>query len=211
MRKSFLFLSIAGLIAWLPPAAALATDIEEKWLVGVGLGSSHLGTEEDPGSEEGARIKETGAGGNIVAGYGFGPVFAMRASVGGTRHETERDGDGVNFGNFGLEFLGVFRDLETFRPYLMGGVGYFSLKTSEGAFDFETTGGGLIGGGGFYYFFSDLFALDVGLRLDFIQWETAKATLTFEDGSSAEVALPISEEGTAAEIRVAASWWIDFS
>ncbi|NNE44941.1 MAG: hypothetical protein HKN12_12100, partial [Gemmatimonadetes bacterium] len=101
----------------------------------------------------------------------------------------------------------LFRPGQPFRPYLVGGVGGFSMGSRQDNLDFEVNGPGITLGTGFAYFVSERFALDFALRGDFINWEEATATLTLPGGAQTEVATPIEEEGSAAKVFFGLNWW----
>ncbi len=193
----------------LTPAPALATDTEELWTLGFGLNWSYLGTEERTadGSANDVFIDASGIGATVTGGYGINANMAIRGEASLTQHDTDNPDIEVIFTTAALEGLWIARDMETFRPYVMGGVACYSLESRETRFEFETTGYGILAGGGFYYFFSDNFALDASIRGDFINWDTIKARVGDGGGTTLEASAPIDESGSVAKISAGAAWW----
>lgn len=199
-------------VSLLLPATSFATDTEEMWLLGFGLNWTDIGSVSEDDNTAAADpnaifIDDTGIGGSIIAGYGFGPALAGRLELSTTEHDTSDPDVQFFYSSVVGEMLYIFRELETWRPYVLGGLGWFSIKSTADALEYEITGSGLSLGGGFYYFFTDNFTLDASVRGDFISWSDAKATLKFGDGSSVSAGVPIDESGSAARISAGASWW----
>jgi hypothetical protein len=175
---------------------------------GVGLHTNSVGNDTDrtdapPGS---LFLNGTGAGAELWAGYGFTPSFSMRLFFAGAEHSTS-DGDvKIEFGGATIEAMYLFRNPEVIRPYLVGGLGGYSVASRVNDYDYETTGPGLVLGTGLQCFFNDTVAIDVGLRGEFIHWEEASATRT-TGGSNTQVRTPLDEEGGALKFVVGTSFW----
>lgn len=204
-------LAVAAIIvvSLLLPSYSFATEIEEMWLLGFGLNWTNIGSEDEPTDPDpnAVFIDDTGIGASIVAGYGFTPAVAARVELSATEHDTSDPDVQFFYSSIVPEVLYVFREMETWRPYILGGLGWFAVNSRDDAIEFEITGGGVSLGGGFYYFFNDNFTIDVSMRGDFISWQNATATLTLVDGSTVAAGIPIDEQGSAGRIAASGSWW----
>lgn len=201
--------ALAGAAALLCCPGAAATAGTDGWMVGLDFGTSHIGA-EDPSPGDPANsvyVDETGGGGTLLVGYGFTPSFVLRLNVSGAQHDTSDPDTEFWISSGTIEGLYLFRNPEPLRPYVMGGVGGFSMRSRRDELDFEVTGPGAVVGAGLVYFLGKHFALDFGVRGDFINWEESKATFKFPDGSTASVATPVEGEGSAAKFLFGAGWW----
>ncbi len=191
------------------PTLSFATVTEDMWLLGFGLNWADIGATDrtENASTGDLFIDDTGIGGTITAGYGFGPALAFSVEGSATDHNTSSPDVDFFFSSLVGEMLYIFRDMETWRPYILGGIGVFAASSRENAFEYDVTGTGLSVGGGFYYFFTDHFSLDGCLRGDFISWGEEKARVTLANGTTLEASAPIDDSGSTARISAAASWW----
>jgi opacity protein-like surface antigen len=198
----------AGAAALLGPAAASAWDTA-GWMIGLDLASSHADFEDRTtvSPPNAVFIDDDGGGVNLIAGYGFTRSFALRLDLAGAGHETTDPDVEFRLSSATVEAMVLLRVPEAFRPYLVGGVGGFTARSRRDDFDFDVTGPGVTLGAGFLWFTGRRFALDFALRADFINWETATATVTLPGGSTATVDTPVEEDGAAAKILVGVSWW----
>jgi opacity protein-like surface antigen len=187
----------------------LANDTQGV-VLGLSLHSNHIGAEERTSDAPSGSvfIDKSGGGATLFGGYGFTPSFALLISFDGAVHETTDPDVELTHASFVIEGRYLFREGQSLRPYLAGGIGGFQVASRQGAFDFETTGPGVTFGGGLEIFLARHVALELGVRADFINWEEQRATLTSSDGSQAVVETPIEKEGGAAKIRLGVSFWI---
>lgn len=206
----------AGLFA--SPVHAADT---EGFFVEASVNTNHLGgtSERQQGdSPDDVFIGENAPGGTVILAYGLTPSFALRAAVSGADHEsTEPDVD-FHFSSLSIEASYIFRTGSEVRPYLYGGLGIFSLDSTEGSgfisaspneadYEFETNGPGMDFGGGLYSFIGEHFVFDAGLRFDLISWDKETAEWTLGDGTKVSVNNPVDEDGTAAKLLLGAGWW----
>ncbi len=200
---------VSMVVSLLFPVHSAATSTEGLTLLGFGLSWSNIGSDDQSSTSDpdDVYVDDTGIGGMLAAGYGFGPALAIRLEASVTAHNTSNPEIQFTSSNLLAEMLYIFRDMETWRPYIFGGVGGFAVKSKDNELEIEITGPGLSAGAGFYYFFSDNFTIDASLRGDFINWSEAKATLTQANGSTFAAGLPIDESGSAARIGIGGSWW----
>jgi len=202
-------LALAGALLLAVTVPALAQPDTQGFTLGLAIHSSHIGAEEESASSpaNSVFVEKNGAGVSFIIGYGFTPSFLLRFNVGVAEHDTS-DPDYEFFLSSGMiEAMYLFRAGEPLRPYVQGGLGAFGMKSRQDALDFETTGGGVVAGGGFYYFLANRFALDFGLRADFINWDEQTATLTFPNDSTATVETPVEGGGAAAQFHLGGSFW----
>ncbi|MFN8178046.1 MAG: outer membrane beta-barrel protein [bacterium] len=209
--------NIAGVVvvAAVLGAATLATSAPARadtqgFAFGLDMHSSVVGTvDEKPGAPPGTVfIKQDGGGARLWLGYGITPSFPVRVVFSGARHNTTDPDVHVDLGSVTLESLYLFRNPAAFRPYLLGGVGGYSVKANVNDYDYETTGPGVTLGGGLMYFFANTFAIDLGLRADFINWDRRTATRTAGDGSQVTVETPVKDDGGAGSVHLGVSWWL---
>ncbi|MGQ0722486.1 MAG: outer membrane beta-barrel protein [Candidatus Eiseniibacteriota bacterium] len=188
------------------PAAASDT---RGFMMGLDLGTSHIDAQdESSGAPAGSVfIEDTGAGASLLFGWGFTPSFALRLNASGGQHDTS-DPDTEFWLNSGtLEAMYLFRNPQPVRPFVLGGVGGFTMRSRRDDLDFETTGPGVVLGAGLVYFAGERFAFDFEVRGDFINWDEATATLTQPGGSQIQIDVPIEEEGSAAKFLFGVNWW----
>lgn len=205
MNRMLPALLLAALLV-MPSRAAADTD---GFAFGVGIHSNNVGADDPPADPPpgAVYVDESGGGVNLWVGYGFTPSFALRLLAAGASHGTTDADVDVAWGGVTVEAQYLFRNPEAWRPYVVGGVGGYSTSSRQDALDFEATGGGIVLGGGVLYFFNDTWAMDLGLRGNFVNWEEATATFKFPDGSTATVERPIEDDGGALDILLGVSWW----
>ena len=203
--ESLLLAALAGLVLF-PPATASATD---GFILGLDLHTSHIGADDpSPDSPDGSVfVDETGGGVTLLIGYGITESFPLRFTISASAHETTDPDVDFLYSSATLEGGYLFRNGEPFRPFVSGGFGAFAIESRQDDLSFETTGPGAVIGAGFYYFFNENFALDFGVRGEFINWEQTTATLTLPGGSDLTVETPVEDEGSAAKFLFGASYW----
>lgn len=169
------------------------------------IGRQERSTDEPSGS---VFIDERGGGLSLYGGYGFTPSFALRLSLDGSVHETTDAAIEVEHSSVVIEGMYLFRDGQLVRPYLCAGIGGFRVHSRQGSYDFATTGPGAGFGGGLEIFVAQNVALELGARVDAINWEEQRAVRTESDGSETVVKTPVEKEGGAAKFRLGVSFWI---
>ncbi len=175
------------------------------FFLGADLSSSHIGR-DDAAPDEALLIEENGGGLGLHLGWAFGPSFPVRLNLMGARHETTDADVDLDYSSVTLEGMYLFRNPAPLRPYLMGGVGGFQARARQDALDFEVNGPGVVFGGGLHYYFTPSFSMEFGGRLEFINWEESRATLSTPSGN-VTVEGPIEDEGSAAKLLLGVSWW----
>lgn len=206
MRRFLSLVAAAALLG--APVTALATDTS-GWMLGLDFSTSHADFADPTGtsSSNAVFIDDNGAGANLLFGYGFTRSFALRANLASAQHNTTDANTEFLISSGTIEAMYVFRDPRAFRPYILGGVGGFTARSRQDDFDFDVTGPGVVLGAGFAYFMTPRFAFDFAARGDFINWDTATATVTLPGGSTATAEAPIEEEGSAAKLLFGVNWW----
>lgn len=188
--------------------AACAHADTQGLAFGVDLHTNSVGNDADrTGAPPGSLFLEgTGAGAALWVGYGFTPSFAARLFLAGAEHSTSDDDVKIEFGDATFEAMYLFRNPEVIRPYVLGGVGGFSVASRVHDYDYETTGPGLVVGTGLQCFFNETFAIDFGVRGEFIHWEEATATHDTGSGDTT-VRSPLDEDGAALKVVLGSSFW----
>lgn len=212
MTRTFLgALALASAIAVGALGAPKATLADTQgFAFGVGLHTNHVDTDADrDDAPQGSLFVEgVGAGGALWIGYGFTPSFAARLFLSGAEHSTSNEDIDIVFGGGTIEAMYLFRDTQPIRPCIVGGLGRFVVSSRVNEYDYETSGPGMVVGAGLACFFGETFAIDFGLRGEFINWEEARATRRVEGGPDVTVETPIEEDGAAGKIVLEATWWL---
>jgi hypothetical protein len=81
------------------------------------------------------------------------------------------------------------------------------VESSKDQFRFQTDGPGVTFGFGLYYFLGRDFAFNLGLRGEWINWETKTAEWILPDGSSVSTETPVEESGFAGKFVFGGSVW----
>lgn len=189
-------------------AEAAAVDTEGLF-VELAVNTNHLAAqdEEEAAASGSVFLGKNAVGGTILLGYGFTPSFAARLAISGAEHDTTDPEIKVSYGGLTLEGSYSFRAGQQVRPYIYGGLGGFSLQSTQDEYDYESTGPGIGFGGGVHSFLGEHFVLDAGLRFDYVNWEKQTATRKLSDGSLQVVETPVNESGGASKIVLGAGWW----
>jgi hypothetical protein len=206
----------AGKIARLGAAAAfLAVALPahagtEGFAFGFDLHSSIVGTVDASAAKPPGYIfiDQDGGGGTLWLGYGFTPSFPVRLVASGATHGTTDADVEVAFGSLTLEALYMFRNPASLRPYVLGGVGAYSVRSRVDEYDYETTGPGVVMGAGLMYFFNNTVAMDFGIQADFMNWDHQTATRNVAGGGTEIIDTPVEEDGGAAKVLLGMSFWL---
>jgi hypothetical protein len=153
-------------------------------------------------------IDQHGGGGALWVGYGFTPSFSTRLVASGATHGTTDEDIDVAFGSITLEAMYSFRNPAALRPYVLGGVGGFSVRSRVDEYHYETTGPGIVAGTGLLYFFNETVALDVGVQADFTNWDRQRATRDVAGGTEITLDTPVEEDGGAGKVLLGVSFWL---
>jgi hypothetical protein len=120
--------------------------------------------------------------------------------INGSKHKTSDPDVYLLYSAVTLEGAYVFQTPTPLKPYLLGGLGGFSLDSRRDALRFETTGPGTVIGAGFLYSMSRRFELDFSLRGELINWDESRAEVVGADGSRVVVEMPVEENGSGARL-----------
>jgi len=196
--------------AFTPASADRGEDPAETegFMLGLNVHASVIGAEEPTGSVSSNEVfvDEDGGGVTFLLGYGFTPAFALRFTASASEHKTTNPGIDVLYSNAIIEALYIFRAGRPFRPYLFGGIGGFNIESRNDPFRYTTEGPGTDLGAGFLFFPEKHFAIDVALRLEFVNWEKATAELLL-GGDSFTVETPVEDEGSALKFLFGINYW----
>lgn len=178
------------------------------WSLGLQIVSDHIGA-EDPGpgsSPTDIFVDETGGGIAFHAGYAFNPMFGLRFSVAGARHETTLDGVELDHGSVTLEAHFRFLHGARAQPYLYGGLGGSALEFNSEDLDSRISGGVAVFGGGVLYHLTRHLSLDIAARLDLINWDKVEVNLRLPGGAEVGLEDPVDEDGSAGKLLFGLLW-----
>jgi len=164
---------------------------------------------EDAGARntpEDVFVQENGGGGLLTVGYAFTPGFALRLVAGGAAHETTRNGSEVNHVTATVEAVFRFLPGERARPYVFGGLGGADLKFTAGNLDSKVSGGAAVLGAGVVYRLTGHLGLDLGGRLDLINWDRVEVVADLPGGGTTRLENPVDDSGSAGKILLGAVW-----
>jgi hypothetical protein len=178
------------------------------FLLGLDLHYSKIGAEEESESsgDNSVFVDEDGGGVTILVGYGFTPSFALRLAGSASNHETSDSDVEVIYSNSLIEAMYIFREAAPLRPYILGGIGGARLESRDDPFRYETTGSCADLGFGFLYFTGEHFAIESALRLEFVNWDKATASLETDHGT-VTVETPVEDEGSALKVLFGVNYW----
>ncbi len=110
-------------VSLLFPALSPATETEGLALLGFGLNWTNIGAEDESGtaSPDAVYVDDSGIGGTLSAGYGFGPALAFRVEASATAHDTSEPDGQFYFPNIRAAMPYIFPDMETGRPHVLCG------------------------------------------------------------------------------------------
>jgi opacity protein-like surface antigen len=181
---------------------------DSGWSLGLDFVVDFIGA-EDPTSEsspDAVYVNETGAGLAFHLGYAFTPVFGLRLTALAAGHDTTKEGITVTNGAVTIEALVRFLHGKRWQPYLLGGLGGTTLQFNNEVLDTRTSGALAVLGGGVQYHMTRHLALDLGGRLDLINWDKVEVSATLPDGSTAVLENPVNESGSAAKLSAGLVW-----
>jgi opacity protein-like surface antigen len=194
-----------------PAAGAQTVTANDDGGVAFGfqLLSSFIGAEDRPANPpEGAvYVDEVAPGFQIWGGYAFSRAFLLRLSIANAAHATDDADVDVQVGSVMIEAVYHLATSQNLRPYLLGGLGGYTLRSSADRFDFESNGSAVDIGAGINYFVSRRVSFDLSARADFINWDRTKATVTLPDGGKVTLETPVDESGSAAKILFGVGVW----
>ncbi len=185
------------------PATPLA-QAEPRFYLGLDFLSSHIGADDPQPSSpvDAVYVDEVGAGAALHFGWMLTRTFQLRLYLSDARHEaTDPDVD-FRLDGGTVEALHLFRAGQPLRPYLVGGLGGFSMKADRGGYRYETTGPGAVFGAGLYYLVTRSFLLHFQVRAEFINWEESKAEVELPGGGTVRTVTPIAESGAAGKFTL---------
>ena len=193
-------------------ALALATALTasqvaagDRWLIGLDGLSSHI---EDNNDEDSISVDEKASGGALQIGYRFSPNFMLRIYGGTADHPTSDPKVDIRFGGGLFEGVYLYRDGQSLRPYMFGGVGGFGLESQQASLLYKAEGAGVSFGGGLHYLVSRRVSLHGSLRLEAVNWNTVSVTYTAPDGGELAVETPVEESGFASKVTFGVAFWL---
>jgi hypothetical protein len=163
---------------------------------------------DDPaaGGDGGFFVDEWAPGAMFGVGHAFTPAFAIKLTAANAPHGTSVEGVEVNHASAALEAHVRFYPGERAQAYLFGGFGGATLDADDHGVRSEVRGGLMVLGAGFLYHLSSHLALDIGGRVDVIDWNEAE--VTFTGGGSGEITVggPVAESGSAGKLLLGLVW-----
>ena len=199
----------------LDPACADAVDLARHVLAVfqlVGAGPQHRPHTGDPTEHllQPRRDELVGPGKHprwsalveLQFGYLVAPSFLLRLYVSGAVHETTLPDLEILYSGGLLEAVYLFHPGESFRPYVFGGLGGFAAESTLDDFTYSMEGPGASFGAGLYYHFTPYVSLHSSVRIEAVNWETAKVSV-----GAVEIEVPVDESGSAAKFTLGLGFW----
>jgi len=202
MKIHMLTLTALALAATLAANPAAAGD---RWLIGLDGLSSQI---EDNNDEDSISVEEKASGGAVQIGYRLSPNFMLRIYGGGVDHPTSDPEVDIRFVSGLFEGVYLFREGQSFRPYMFGGTGGFTLESQQESLLYKAEGWGVSFGGGAHYLVSSRVSLHGSLRLEAVNWNKVSVTYTAPDGSELAVETPVEESGFASKVTLGVAFWL---
>jgi opacity protein-like surface antigen len=211
-RGPALLLLVASVaLATAAATAATAAGIGDArgFHLGLGIGASYLdgGGERPLDAPPSPFVDEGGVLAGLTFGYGITETLTLRLSASGARHETSNPEVDLELRGATVDVVYLFRPGSAFRPYVAGGLGGYTVESREDLLRFETEGPATAFGLGAFFFTGEHLAVELGLRGEWINWESTTTRLVLENGSALVVDQPIEDSGFAGKFLLAGACW----
>lgn len=198
----------AALVVLALPASPVAAQMSDhRWLLGLDLVAGTVGENEsatDPGE---IMIDQKAGGLGLQLGYLLKPSFMLRLTAVGADHGTSDPDVTIRFGGGTLDAVFLFREGRPVRPYLFAGLGGYQAESQQEDVTYEIRGPGLAFGAGMHLRLGVRATLHGALRLEAINWESARVLLDLP-GGDVEVEAPIDEDGWASKVMLGVGFWL---
>jgi len=136
--------SVAALFAATSIARA---DAERGFHLSLGSTGHHLELEssaEETLAKAGIKLGTNGVGGELIAGYRFGPNLSLDLRIAGSELDSGAYGVDAGYGSATLQLVGFLRPGEKVQPYVVGGIGGAGIVLDGGDFDEESLEGSIV-------------------------------------------------------------------
>ena len=204
-RTSIAAIALAACFALTVSLAAMPAAAQDgRWQIGVDAVSSTIGDNENAGD---VKIDETGSGGGFQVGHLLVPGFMLRLAATSAQHETSDPNVDIRIGGVTFEALFLFREGQAFRPYLFAGLGGYMAESQQQELVFDISGPGATFGAGGHLRLGSRVTLNAGLRVDAINWETARVSYITPTGT-VRIEVPIDESGWASKVSLGLGFWL---
>ena len=163
-------------------------------------------TVDDSGDPSQVRIEPMGAGLSVLAGYSFTPHFHTRLTIGSSQHSTSLADLDVVRSAASLEAHYRFRPDQQVCPYLMGALGGTDVRADRGADHVRISGGTAGVGGGLLVGLARHVMMDMGLRLEAVNWDTIEWSQAQPGGGTLEYSDRVEDSGGSSRLEVGFVW-----
>ena len=206
------FTLLALVVAAGAPARTLAADaVEPEWGQSRGFCAGlefivdglTIGNSSDPGAPH---IDQMGSGLALAGGYSFSPHFHTRLMLGSTRHSTSVAGLDVMRAVATIDAQYRFLPGRQVCPYIMGSLGGGDLRADQGGdhVKFSSSTAGV--GGGLRVGLTRHVVMDVGARLEVVNWKDAAWSRDLPGGGSLQYQTAVEQSGGSSRLELGWLW-----